>query len=142
MDAGEVEKDGREGGVAADVAGSESGGGRLAAAGGAAVSVDPGSGASRFSIRTLPVWLSVRTGSASAISCSIFLMGAAGWRGTAEGIFIVRVACWTGARRTTPCMAGNVRVPVPLTTGVILAGAGVAITLGSSAAGSGFIVGG
>lgn len=63
-----------------------------------------GSGASLFSKRTLPVWLRVRTGSASAINCSMFFIGAAGGAG---GPMTTRA----GGRRTTPCVAGKVRVP-------------------------------
>jgi hypothetical protein len=87
----------------------------------------------------------VRTGSASAINCSIFFMGEEGPAGLVDAalgaaIFIVLVADWAGGRRTTPCMAGKVRVLG--STNSVLSGAGVAAPCGPSAAGTGLIVGG
>ena len=49
-----------------------------------------GSAASRRNKRMLPVWLSVRTGSASAINWSIFFTGDS------------EIECRDGGRRTTP----------------------------------------
>lgn len=105
--------------------------------------IDADSGASRFSMRTLPVWLSVRTGSASAINCSIFFIGEEGRGGPLDAAFgsaPVDVASRVGGRRTTPCMAGNVRVPVP--TGPLLSGVGGVAACGPSATGTGLIAGG
>ena len=71
-----------------------------------------------FFSRRLPVWLSVLTGSASAISSSIFFRGvvarpvAAGAAGAAGGSVPVVGVGRVGGRRTTPCIAGRVRVPV------------------------------
>ena len=61
------------------------------------------SAADRLSRRTLPDWLSVRTGSASAISWSMFFNGAGGVAGT-------DLVALPGPRKMTPCMAGIVRV--------------------------------
>jgi hypothetical protein len=62
--------------------------------------VASGSGTSRFNMRMLPVWLRVRTGSASAINCSMFLRGSGErWVG---GSAPVAVASRAGGRRTTP----------------------------------------
>jgi len=120
-------------GLGSDFIGVDSGG---VAAG---VWAGSGSGASRLSRRTLPVWLSVRTGSASAINCSIFFIGAAGSAGTVElagGPATTRV----GGRRTTPCMAGRVRVLVSVDP--ILTWGVVEEVCGPSAAGTGLMVGG
>jgi hypothetical protein len=112
--------------------------------------IDAVSGVSRFSRRMLPVCLSVWTGSASAINCSIFFMGEAGRAGGGPvgaafkgAIFIVLVvlASRSGGRRTTPCMAGSVRVLVVMGMAPALSGAGVA-ACGPSAAGTGLIAGG
>ncbi len=89
--------------------------GRIGSAGGFKGAV---SGASRFSMRTLPVWLSVLTGSASAISCSIFFIGEAGRGSAPEPGLVEPVEGRVGGRRITPCIAGRVRVPevgVPVT---------------------------
>jgi len=82
----------------------------------------PGPVAGCFSMRRLPLWLRVRTGSASAINCSIFFKRREGdgdgdgaevsASGVAGGV-AAGAASRTGGRRTTPCMAGKVRVPVP-----------------------------
>ncbi len=64
------------------------------------------SGDSRLSMRTLPVWLSVFTGSASVINCSMFLIGSGAGVGNVS-FPPDRVR----GRKTTPCMTGRVRVP-------------------------------
>jgi hypothetical protein len=67
-----------------------------------------GSGASRFNNRMLPVWLNVRTGSASAINCSMFFTGSCVLGGGLLAAGVSRA----GGRSTTPCTAGIV-LPKP-----------------------------
>jgi len=112
-----------------------------------------GSGVSRFSMRTLPVWLSVRTGSASAINCSIFFRGEAGRAGEICIVFWSAPegeASLVGGRSTTPWVAGSVRIPVVpasilgvaagVVAGVATGGLAVGAAMGgSSAAGVGLI---
>lgn len=90
------------------------------------------SGATLFNMRILPVSLKVRTGSASAMSCSMFLIGAAGGAG---GPMTTRA----GGRSTTPCMAGNVREPVGV--GEVFVAADNGSTLGATATGAAAEVG-
>jgi len=102
-----------------------------------------GSGVNRFNMRTLPVWLSVRTGSASAINCSIFLMGSvvrggAFCPGTDRDTVVEAIR--VGGRRTTPCMAGSVRVPA--CTGIGLGGCGTIAGVGLTTTGTGLMAGG
>jgi hypothetical protein len=95
-----------------------------------------------FKTRTLPVCRSVCTGSASAISCSIFFSGSDGRGGvSARGGAICGVPVPVasvrpvGGRNTTPCVAG--RVGVAIGFGSIRIGAGTAMGLaGGTGAGS------
>ena len=75
---------------------------------------------SRFIMRTLPVWLRVFTGSASAINCSMFLIGSPGPGGRVS----LPVAGRVGGRRMTPCTTGMVRVARALTDGAFNTGGG------------------
>ena len=100
----------------------------------------PISGESRFNIRRLPVSLSVRTGSASAINCSMFLSGSGGGAGTVGEICVV-VLSLVGGRRMTPCMAGRVRVPVSAVP-IFTCGFWAGVACGVAVAGTGFRVGG
>jgi len=108
--------------------------------------IGAGSEARCFNMRMLPVWRSVWTGSASAINCSIFFMGEEGRAdpvGVALADALAGVATPAGGRRTTPCMAGNVRVL--LSTDSVFNGAGVVAVWGAcgpSATGTGLTVGG
>jgi hypothetical protein len=121
--------DSAAGGVTLNEAGAGlNNGGTDAVAGFGAV----GSGVSLFSKRTLPVWLSVRTGSASAMSCSIFLIGSAAAPG-----FSIGATMLAGGRRTTPCVAGKVGIAAsPAST---LGSFAVAALLGGGAGGSGVV---
>jgi hypothetical protein len=148
---GEAETTGSAGEVAAlDGLGSD-----LIGAGLAGISTGPFScavsGASGFKIRTLPVCLSVCTGSASAINCSIFFRGDGGRAGAGSAGFVpgfgsapvdVDVESRAGGRRTTPCIAGNVRVAVVVATGEALGSVGAVAACGPSATGTGLIAGG
>ena len=96
-------------------------------------------------MRRLPVWLRVLTGSASAMSSSIFFRGAVARPVVAEtgveaGSVPVVEAARVGGRRTMACMAGSVRVPACPSSG--FAGTGVGTTWGPAATGTGLIVGG
>jgi hypothetical protein len=107
----------------------------------------PCSGAGRFNMRMAPVWLSARTGSASAINCSILFIGVEGRAGPVDaagggvsGGASAGMVGQTGGRRTMPCMAGNVRVDSSL--GAALSGAGVGAGCGPNVTGTGLIAGG
>jgi len=149
-DAGELGEAGTTG-SAGEEAALDGLGSDLIAVGLAGVSAGPFicavSGASGFKIRTLPVCRSVCTGSASAINCSIFFKGDVG-RADSAGVAFgfgsapVDVASRAGGRRTTPCMAGNVRVLVVVATGPALGGVKTVAACGPSATGTGLIAGG
>jgi len=105
--------------------------------------VNAGSSVSGFKTRRFPVCRSVCTGSASAINCSIFFKGVGKGMVVAVGVILREatvVASLAGGRRTTPCIAGRVRVFVVSIS--VLSGAVVGALDGSSPAGTGWIAGG
>jgi hypothetical protein len=105
---------------------------------------------SGFSTRRLPVCRKVCTGSASAISCSIFISGVAARGGWKEGeLMPAGVVRPVGGRRTTPCVAGKVGDGDALASGLgsatttgVGAGAGALAVPTLAVTGTGLIVGG
>jgi hypothetical protein len=92
--------------------------------------------------RRLPVCRSVCTGSASAISCSIFFKGAAGVGGALCGA-LGEATSRPGGRSTTPCVAGRVRVVASTAFGPAGEGVIAGVVAGEFAdLGGGLIAGG
>ncbi len=112
-------------------------GGRAATPGGRSAGA---SEVRRLSMRTLPVWLRVLTGSASFMSCSMFLSDSAGAAAVGSRPVVGR----TGGRRTTPCMAGRVRVPRSTAAGAafLTVSGGRPEAGGVASAGTGLMAGG
>ena len=92
-----------------------------------------GSGKVRLSNRTLPVWLNVFTGSASAMSCSMFFRGAC-----CVGVRVVAA----GGRNTTPCRAGIVFVLRSMDDGFGMLSCAGGVGLPVAPEGTGWISGG